>query len=457
MNLKDVKYVYFVGIGGIGMSALVRYFIDLGKKVAGYDKTETDLTQKLIAEGAQIHYTDDLNAIPQVFKNKQDTLVIYTPAIPKNHTELYYFTSENFTVLKRAAVLGLISKAYKTVAVAGTHGKTSISSFTAFLLSNSEVKCSAFLGGIAKNFNSNFVSNPKSELVVVEADEFDRSFLHLTPQIALVSATDADHLDIYGTKEAVVESFANFVSNVKKGGVAVLKKGIELPKPEGITSYTYALTEHADFYASDITIINGKSFFKLNTPFGNIENASIYLPGKLNIENAVAASAMALLAGMSLEELKIALPKFIGVERRFDIHVQNENILYIDDYAHHPEEIRATLSSIRTNYSNSKILAVFQPHLYTRTRDFAQEFGKSLSIADRVIVTNIYPAREEPIEGVSSLLITDSISVPNEICSLEQVLAKISSYKFDILITMGAGDISNLVKPISDFLKNNKK
>lgn len=457
MNLKDIKYVYFVGIGGIGMSALVRYFIDLGKKVAGYDKTETELTQKLVIEGAQIHYTDDLNAIPQVFKNKQDTLVIYTPAIPKSHTELNYFTSENFTVLKRAAVLGLISKAYKTVAVAGTHGKTSISSFTAFLLSNSKVKCSAFLGGIAKNFNSNFVSNPNSELVVVEADEFDRSFLHLTPQIALVSATDADHLDIYGTKEAVVESFANFVANVKKGGVAVLKKGIELAKPEGITCYTYALTEHADFYASDITIINGKSFFKLNTPFGSIENASIYLPGKLNIENAVAASAMALLAGMSLEELKTSLPKFVGVERRFDIHVQNETVLYIDDYAHHPEEIKATLSSIRTNYSNAKILAVFQPHLFTRTRDFAEEFGKSLSIADQVMVTNIYPAREEPIADVSSTLITDSISVPNEICSLNEVLSKISTYKFDILITMGAGDISNLVKPISDLLKNNKK
>ena len=451
MNLKTIHRVYFLGIGGIGMSALVRYFLLLGKQVAGYDRTPTSLTEVLAAEGAAIHYSDKLEHIPETFRHTANTLVIYTPAIPANSAELAYFTENSFSPIKRAEILGKIAANYKTIAVAGTHGKTSVSTLTAHLMHNSELGCTAFLGGISKNYNSNFLSS-ESEFMVAEADEYDRSFLQLYPFAAVITSTDADHLDIYGTADELLRTFAQFTNNIQAGGYLLHKPYAQLTQRTDITVYTYSVSENTDFRAENISKGSFGQTFDFVSPFGKIANCSIQAFGLINIENAVAALALNLICGGNTENLKVSLAAYQGVVRRFDIRVKTNSILYIDDYAHHPTEIAATLNTIRRNFPERKITVIFQPHLFSRTRDFAQGFGQSLSIANRVILTDIYPAREEPIAGVSSQIIYQHINTHKILTSKENALELIIKSETDILVTMGAGDVSNLVEPLTKLL-----
>ena len=454
MDLNRVHNVYFVGIGGIGMSALARYFSYLGKAVYGYDRKETNLTKKLSSEGIEVHYKDDVNLIPEIFvKDKIASLIVYTPAIPGDHTELNYFIDNSFKIYKRAEILGLITRNYKTIAVAGTHGKTSVSTIAAHILKQSDLACFAFLGGISKNTNSNLIlPEPSSAetVVVVEADEFDRSFLHLNPYIALITSIDADHLDIYEDKADLVNSFEHFVKNISQNGILICKNNINLSVDSSVKQYTYSLEDTADFYTRNLRMNNGGTyFFDLLTPKGVIEGLETGMPGKINAENAVAAAALAHLSGVKDEVIQAQLKSCKGVKRRFDLQIVTKNFVFIDDYAHHPEELKAFITSVKEMFPGKKITGVFQPHLYSRTRDFAEEFALSLGMLDELILLDIYPAREKPVKGVSSKIIFDKVKLDEKImCTKNELLKHLKDNKPEVLLTMGAGDIDKLIEPI---------
>jgi UDP-N-acetylmuramate--alanine ligase len=456
MNLNEIYSVYFVGAGGIGMSALIRYFLSQGKIVAGYDRTATPLTQKLIEEGAKIHYEDDVNLIPACCKQESQTLVIYTPAIPDDHKELTFFRNGNFNIQKRAQVLGLITRNSKGLCVAGTHGKTTTSTMAAHLLHQSDVKCTAFLGGISKNYESNLLLSQISPYTVIEADEFDRSFHHLTPWISVITSTDPDHLDIYGTKEAYLESFRHYTTLIQPGGALILHTNLEM-KPDvqpGVKIYTYSRHE-GDFHAENICIGDGEILFDFVAPDTRIDNIQLGVPVSVNIDNGIAAMALAHLAGATNEEIAQAMQNFRGVDRRFDFRLKTAQYALLSDYAHHPAEIMQSLRSMRQLYKDRKLTAIFQPHLYTRTRDFYREFAESLSLADEVILTEIYPARELPIEGVSSQLIYDNLkpSVEKTLCRKEEVAALLQRNETEIVIILGAGDLDNYMPLFERILK----
>lgn len=449
MNLNNIHNYYFLGIGGIGMSALARYFHSQGKFVCGYDKTNTNLTKELIQEGIEIHFEDNIELISEHVKTKKEnSVVIYTPAIPNNNKELIFFKENNFELHKRAAVLGFITKQYKTYAVAGTHGKTTTSSLLAHIFQTAGEQPTAFLGGITKNYNTNLLLNKNSETIIVEADEYDRSFLTLHPEIAVITSVDADHLDVYGNKKYVEESYELFAQQVRNR--IILKDTVASKIKTNITTLTYSLQNtESDYYATNIEIINGNYHFDLKTPNKIFKNLSLGLAGLHNVENAVAASAIATEKGVEEKHIADALKTFSGVKRRFDYQIKNDRIIYIDDYAHHPEELKATISSARKMFPNKKITGIFQPHLYSRTRDFSDEFAKSLDLLDECILLDIYPARELPIEGVSSEMLLHKMNIKNKsLIDKKRVVEELKNKELEILITMGAGDIDTLVEPI---------
>lgn len=446
MNLNNIQNIYFVGIGGIGMSALARYFLANNKHVAGYDKTPTEITEALSSLGVHVHFNDAVEAVQKPFLNPAKTLVVYTPAIPKNHTELNYFLNNNFKVLKRSQVLGLITENTFCLAVAGTHGKTTTSSILGHLLHESNVEVTAFLGGVTENYNSNLILKG-TEVSVVEADEFDRSFLTLSPNLACVTSMDADHLDIYGEADALKQSFIDFTKRLKPNGKLFVKNGLPL---DGIT---YGIEDDADYSVKNIKITNGTYVFDVKTPKTTITNIAFNLPGRHNLSNALVALAMAIEYGCSYEQLAKALASFKGVKRRFSYHIKTDNLVFIDDYAHHPEEINAVHQAVREMYPNKKVLAVFQPHLYSRTRDFIDDFALSLSKFDELLLLDIYPARELPIEGVTSSWLLSKIANKNkQLVSKQALLQKINESNAHVILTIGAGDIGEQVKLIKKSL-----
>lgn len=456
MELKDIKSVYFVGAGGIGMSAIARFFISHGIVVAGYDKTPSSLTKQLECEGMIIHYEENIDLIPHACRDSHSCLVIYTPAIPDSHEELAYFRNNGFEIQKRAQVLGTLTRSHKGLCVAGTHGKTSTSTMCAHIMHQSNHDCNAFLGGISKNYATNCIISD-SEYVVIEADEFDRSFHWLSPWISVITSTDPDHLDIYGTKEAYLESFRKYSSLIQPGGALIIRKGLEMTADlqDGVRCYEYSRDE-GDFHAENIRIGNGEIVFDFISPLGNVQNVKLGHPVPVNIENGVAAMAMAQLSGCNAEELKYGMSTYKGVDRRFDFKIKNNNIVLLSDYAHHPNEIFHSIGSIRELYNDKKITVIFQPHLYTRTRDFYKEFADSLSLADEVVLCEIYPARELPIEGVTSQLIYDNLrpGVSREMISKEDVLNYVKNRDFEVLIILGAGDLDNYVPQITKILQS---
>ena len=456
MELKDIKSVYFVGAGGIGMSAIARYFLHIGVVVAGYDKTPSALTKELEKEGMDIHYEENVALIPAACKDTSSTLVIYTPAIPQEHQELVYFHENGFTIEKRAQVLGTLTRSHKGLCVAGTHGKTTTSTMCAHIMHQSYVDCNAFLGGISKNYGTNYILSDKSDYVVIEADEFDRSFHWLRPWMSVITATDPDHLDIYGTKEAYLESFRHYTELIQPGGALIIHKNLEMKQhvQDGVKIYEYSLNE-GDFHAENIKIDNGEITFDFISPVESISNVELGQPVPINIENAVAAMAMAQLNGCAAEEIKEGIKTYEGVERRFDFKIKDDKHVFLSDYAHHPKEIYQSAKSIRELYKNRKITAIFQPHLYTRTRDFYKDFADSLSILDEVILCDIYPAREAPIPGVTSELIYKNLKpgVEKSMIHKEDVLDLVKKRDFDVLIVLGAGDLDNLVPQMAEILK----
>ena len=454
MNKNDIKSVYFVGAGGIGMSALVRYFLHKGYNVGGYDKTPSELTEKLIEEGAKIHYEENVEAIDACFKQKESTLVVYTPAIPPTQKEMAYFLENGFEVQKRAQVLGTLTQAYKGLCVAGTHGKTTTSTMAAHLLHQSHVDCNAFLGGISKNYGTNYIFS-SSDYVVIEADEFDRSFHWLRPYMTVITATDPDHLDIYGTKEAYLESFRHYTTLIQPGGALIIHKGLEMRPDvqEGVKVYEYA-REKGDFHAENIRIGGGEIVFDFVHPNGVVKDILLGVPVSINIENGIGAMALAILNGASDDELREGMKSFRGVDRRFDFKVKNDQMVFLSDYAHHPNEIEQSVKSVRELYQDKKIAAIFQPHLYTRTRDFYKEFASALSLLDCVYLCDIYPARELPIEGVTSKLIYDNLrpGMEKHLIHKEDILDVVKKKDFDVLMSLGAGDIENFVPQITEIL-----
>lgn len=456
MELKDIKSVYFVGAGGIGMSAIARYFLHIGVVVAGYDKTPSALTKELEKEGMDIHYEENVALIPAACKDASSTLVIYTPAIPQEHQELVYFHENGFTIEKRAQVLGTLTRSHKGLCVAGTHGKTTTSTMCAHIMHQSHVDCNAFLGGISKNYGTNYILSDKSDYVVIEADEFDRSFHWLRPWMSVITATDPDHLDIYGTKEAYLESFRHYTELIQPGGALIIHKNLEMKQhvQDGVKIYEYSLNE-GDFHAENIKIDNGEITFDFISPVESISNVELGQPVPINIENAVAAMAMAQLNGCTAEEIKEGIKTYGGVERRFDFKIKDDKHVFLSDYAHHPKEIYQSAKSIRELYKNRKITAIFQPHLYTRTRDFYKDFADCLSILDEVILCDIYPAREAPIPGVTSELIYKNLKpgVEKSMIHKEDVLDLVKKRDFDVLIVLGAGDLDNLVPQMAEILK----
>nr|WP_314755230.1 UDP-N-acetylmuramate--L-alanine ligase [uncultured Prevotella sp.] len=457
MELKDIKAVYFIGAGGIGMSAIARYFIHKGLVVAGYDKTPTTLTRQLEKEGMLIHYEENLDEIPQACRNKNTCLVIYTPAIPANHKELIYFRENGFEIEKRAQVLGRLTQAHKGLCVAGTHGKTSTSTMCAHIMHQSHVDCNAFLGGISKNYGTNYILSDSSEFVVIEADEFDRSFHWLRPWMSVITSTDPDHLDIYGTKEAYLESFRHYSTLIQPGGALILHKNLEMKQNvvEGVKIYEYSLNE-GDFHAENIEIKNGRITFDFISPIENISHVELGQPIPINIENGVAAMAMAQLNGCTAEELKYGMKTFGGVDRRFDFKVKNDKHVFLSDYAHHPKEIFQSAKSMKELYHDRRITAIFQPHLYTRTRDFYKEFADALSQLDEVILCDIYPAREQPIPGITSQLIYDNLKpgIAKQMIHKEEVLDFVKNRDFDVLIVLGAGDLDSYVPQIAKLIES---
>jgi len=455
MEAKDIKAVYFIGAGGIGMSAIARYFIKRGMVVAGYDLTPSALTQQLEREGMLIHYEENLEAIPYACKNPKSCLVIYTPAIPATHQELQWFRQQGFEIQKRAQVLGTLTAAHKGLCVAGTHGKTTTSTMCAHIMHQSQYDCNAFLGGISKNYGTNYILSD-SDYVVIEADEFDHSFHWLRPWMTVITATDPDHLDIYGTKEAYLDSFRHYTTLIQPGGALIIHRGLEMQEQlqEGVRRYDYSLTE-GDFHAENICIENGTITFDFVSPIESVAQVELGHPVPINVENAVAAMAMAQLNGCTADELRIGMKTYCGVERRFDFKLKSDRVVLLSDYAHHPKEIYQSLSSLRQLYSGRRITAIFQPHLYTRTRDFYPEFAEALSLADEVVLTEIYPAREQPIEGVTSQLIYDKLEpdVKKEMIRKDNVLDYVESHDIDVLVVLGAGDLDNQMDAIANKLK----
>ncbi len=451
-----MKAVYFVGAGGIGMSALERYFLSQGLVVAGYDRTPCALTEELRAEGADIHYEDNPDLIPEACRDPQETLVVYTPAIPESHRELTYFRQGGFDIQKRAQVLGTLTRSMKGLCVAGTHGKTTTTSMCAHLLHESAVGCNAFLGGITKNYGTNYLLDKKSQYVVIEADEFDRSFHQLRPFATVITATDADHLDIYGTEEAYLESFAHYTSLVQPGGALVVHRGLKMQErlQPGVRRYDYARTE-GDFHAENIRIGGGRILFDFVSPLGNIADVELGVPVSINIDNGIAALALAQLAGAGEAELRRAMATFAGVDRRFDFVLKNDRHVLLSDYAHHPAEIRQSILSVREVFEGRKVSAVFQPHLFTRTRDFFKEFADSLSLLDEVFLTEIYPARELPIEGVTSQLIYDNLrpDMAKHLVAKSQLVEALKHSDTDVLIVLGAGDVVDLMPALKAALE----
>ncbi|HEX7411845.1 MAG TPA: UDP-N-acetylmuramate--L-alanine ligase [Bacteroidales bacterium] len=439
--------IYFLGIGGIGMSALARYFMLKGAEVYGYDKTPTSLTNQLQAEGMKIHYSEDISMIPPAID-----LVVYTPAVPAEHSEFRYLSKLGTPILKRAEVLGLISSEYHTIAIAGTHGKTTITTMTTHLLTQSEVGCSAFLGGISKNYGSNLLFSDNSPYLVAEADEFDRSFLHLHPQTAIITSMDADHLDIYGSAENLRESFLQFASQVVTNGNLIIHHSLILAFVNANSSrklFTYGIECKADFSAQNLRLMKNHYTFDLHHPSGIINDITLGFPGYYNVENSVAAIAAALLNGVDKEAIRLSLPQFQGVIRRFDIRINEPTFAYIDDYAHHPAELKACILSARRMFAGRRITGIFQPHLYSRTRDFADEFARSLEMLDEVILLDIYPAREFPIAGITSAWLLEKINLKNKyLLPAAGVPEWLLLNRPDVLLTMGAGDIDLLVSPI---------
>ena len=459
MNIKDIKAVYFVGAGGIGMSAIARYFLKKGLVVAGYDKTPSDLTRQLEKEGMLIHYEENVDEIPHVCKQKEVCLVIYTPAIPADHQELMFFRDNGFEIQKRAQVLGTLTQAHKGLCVAGTHGKTTTSTMCAHIMHQSHLDCNAFLGGISKNYGTNYILSD-SDYVVIEADEFDRSFHWLRPWMSVITSTDPDHLDIYGTKEAYLESFRHYTELIQSGGALIIHRNLEMKEnlQEGVRRYDYSLTE-GDFHAENIRIENGEITFDFISPIESIKDVQLGQPIPVNIENGIAAMAMAQLNGCTPEELKYGMKTYGGVDRRFDFKIKTDRIVFLSDYAHHPKEIYQSARSIRELYKDKHITAIFQPHLYTRTRDFYKDFANALSQLDEVVLTEIYPARELPIEGVTSQLIYDNLKkgVKKEMIRKDEVLNYVKNHKFEVLIVLGAGDLDNQVPQITEILNSKIK
>jgi len=447
-GLTNIQAVYLIGIGGIGMSGLARYFAAQGKHVAGYDRTPTDLTKELEAAGISVRFADDVNAIPAELKNAETTLVIYTPAVPSNHAELNYFRNNGFEVLKRSQVLGELSRTYNTVAVAGTHGKTTTSSIIAHLLKCSSKDCNAFLGGISSNYNTNLLTSTSSNLMVVEADEFDRSFLTLSPDIAIVTSVDADHLDIYGSADEMLKSFHEFTEKITDDGILIYRLGLPFSSTKK-KHFTYSLSEASDYYTSNLSIESGQYRFNLHSPSGTIKDLKFGMPGLHNVENAVAAFAAVDQLGLSEDEIRIGFATYKGVKRRFEVHINTDELVYIDDYAHHPTEISACVNSVRELFPGRKVKAVFQPHLFSRTKDHMEEFAHSLSALDEVTLLEIYPAREEPMAGITSSVLLEKITATNKsLQSKTAVLDSITKGNTDVLLTLGAGDIDQLVSPI---------
>lgn len=445
MTLNDVRTIYFIGIGGIGMSALARYFRHLGAEVHGYDRTETDLTRTLVAEGMHIHYEEDVDRIPA-----RVDLAVWTPAVPAHHRELVWLRQRGYPLMKRAEVLGLISRGKRCIAIAGTHGKTTTSSLTTWLLRNGGVEATAFLGGIAVNFHSNFVLG-HSEWVVVEADEYDRSFLHLEPEIAVINSLDPDHLDIYGSPEAVVETYKQFAGQIKPGGTLFYKHSLPLEdvaqalRQSGRHAFAFGL-EAGDIRATNLRIDEGYTLFDAETSHSTCSALRLPMPGRHNVENALAAWAAAQTAGGAEADMCRSLPNFQGVKRRFEFILRQPNIIYVDDYAHHPAEIRATIQAARMFFPQKKITGIFQPHLYSRTRDFAQDFAAALDELDACFLLPIYPAREQPIEGVSANSIFEHMKCSDKhLVNKEEVVRRVSEHMPEVVITMGAGDIDALV------------
>lgn len=456
MELKDIKSVYFVGAGGIGMSAIARYFLHKGLVVAGYDKTPSELTHQLEKEGMMIHYEENVNLIPEACRQPLTTLVVYTPAIPSTHAELKYFHDNNFVIEKRAQVLGTLTRTHKGLCFAGTHGKTTTSTMCAHIMHQSHLDCNAFLGGISKNYGTNYILSTHSDYVVIEADEFDRSFHWLRPWMSVITSTDPDHLDIYGTKEAYLESFRHYTELIQPGGALIIHKDLEMKQhvQEGVKVYNYS-REEGDFHAENIQIKNGTITFDFISPIEIVKNVELGQPIPINIENGVAAMAMAQLNGCTAEELREGMRTYGGVDRRFDFKIKNDRHVFLSDYGHHPKEILQSAKSLKELYSDRKITAIFQPHLYTRTRDFYKDFADALSHFDEVILTEIYPAREQPIEGVTSKLIYDNLrpNIAKQMIKKDDVLDFVKSRDFDVLVVLGAGNLDNYVPEITKIIK----
>ncbi len=460
MTILDYKLYYFLGVGGIGMSALARYFNHYGKTVIGYDKTETDLTQQLQAEGISIHYHEDENLVAQLFLqyNKQDILVIYTPAVPNDFKEFIYITQNNYQLQKRAWVLGEITKQFRTIAIAGTHGKTTTTTLVTHILKTAGIDCFAFLGGISQNYHTNLLlgdATNKEAYVVVEADEYDRSFLTLFPYIEVITSVDADHLDIYDNADAMLETYRQFSMQVKEDGFLIVKKNVDNDLKLSAKRLIYSLNLETEYSANSIEIIDGQFCYNISSPIEAINHVAIGLPGLHNVENSIAAVTVAQQLGIKGDVINKALRSFKGVKRRFDYQVKNNSVVYIDDYAHHPEELKAAISAAKQLYPTKVITGIFQPHLFSRTRDFADAFAESLDLLDVCVLLEIYPAREKPIEGIDSqMLINKMKSTQKHLVQKENVIEFLKQHKIEVLMTLGAGDIDTLVEPITDFLKD---
>lgn len=450
-DLHSVENIYMIGIGGIGMSALARYFLSLGKTVTGYDRVSTRLTDDLIREGSEIHFTTDLAYVKEKFPDVENLLVVYTPAIPAEHPELNFFWKGGYQMMKRSELLGIISDRENCIAVAGTHGKTTVTTMVTHLLKVAGITCNAFLGGISKNYQTNAVLSGENGWIVLEADEFDRSFLHLHPNICIITSCDPDHLDVYGTEEKVKDTFCQFISQTNPGGHIIYQQDVPLDcirtlPPE---SWSYALEDGADFRAVNLSLKDGLYRFDVETPEGLIADVGLGVPGLINIENALSVVVLARLLNIGDDLVREALSTFLGVQRRFDVMINRTGMVYIDDYAHHPRELDACIQSIRKIYPNKKITGIFQPHLYSRTRDFASEFARSLSHLDALILLDIYPAREVPLEGVDSGLIFDQTDMADKVLiNKEQLLPVLEERQPEVLLTLGAGDIDQFVEPI---------
>lgn len=460
MQILNYKLYYFLGVGGIGMSALARYFNHYGKTVYGYDKTQTELTKELESEGIHIHYNEDESFVKDLLSkyNKENVLVIYTPAVPKEHAEFVYLQNNQYSLQKRAWVLGEITKQFKTIAIAGTHGKTTTTTLVTHILKTAGIDCFAFLGGISQNYKTNLLlgdANNKDTYVVVEADEYDRSFLTLYPYITVITSVDADHLDIYGDKNAMHDTYRQFASQIQNGGALIVKKNVDNDLKLSGKRLIYSLNLDTEFSANSIHISNGQFNYNIASPIEPVSHVAIGLPGLHNVENSIAATAVAQQLGVKGDVINDALRSFKGVKRRFDYHVKSKSVVYIDDYAHHPEELKAAITAAKQLYPDKKVTGIFQPHLFSRTRDFADGFAQSLDLLDVCVLLDIYPAREKPIEGVNSQMLLNKMSSKHKhLVKKENVLEFLKTHHCEVVMTLGAGDIDTLIEPIEEYLKS---